>query len=157
MNNTVAPVVTPPSGTANVTGTWNAGGQPYWILNQTGTTVTGSNVFAAFPQDPSISLSFTGTITGTMSGNTFFGPLSGFESSKYPGNAFLAIRPTGVKVFVRPNQYEPGRANITVFNWDHVGTVNVSVSWPLGKAIATAPESQRTGLTPGFAPPPGVL
>ncbi len=27
-------------------------------------------------------------------------------------------RPAGVKVFVRPNQYEAGRANIAVYNWD---------------------------------------
>jgi hypothetical protein len=37
-------------------------------------------------------------------------------------------RPTGVKVFVRPNQYEPGRANIAVYNWDLRNTVDVDVS-----------------------------
>ncbi len=62
-----------------------------------------------------------------MTGNTFYGTVSGFESSEFPGNAFLTTRPTGAKVFVRPNQYEPGRANITIFNWDRVGMVNVSL------------------------------
>ena len=27
---------------------------------------------------------------------------------------------------MRPNQYEPGRANITVYNWDKAATVDVS-------------------------------
>jgi hypothetical protein len=36
--------------------------------------------------------------------------------------------PTGQQVFVRPNEYEPGRANITVFNWSHASTVSVDVS-----------------------------
>ncbi|MGE0128173.1 MAG: right-handed parallel beta-helix repeat-containing protein [Blastocatellales bacterium] len=37
-------------------------------------------------------------------------------------------RPAGVKVFVRPNQYEAGRANITVYNWDLKNQVEVDVS-----------------------------
>jgi len=37
-------------------------------------------------------------------------------------------RPAGVKVFVRPNQYEAGRANITVYNWDLKNHVEVDLS-----------------------------
>ena len=37
-------------------------------------------------------------------------------------------RPTGVEVFVRPNQYEPGRAHITVYNWSKSNAVKVNVS-----------------------------
>jgi uncharacterized protein YkwD len=37
-------------------------------------------------------------------------------------------RPAGVRVFVRPNQFEAGRANITVFNWDLKSQVDVEVS-----------------------------
>jgi len=33
----------------------------------------------------------------------------------------------GTKVFVRPNRYEPGRANIVVYNWDNSGKVAVDV------------------------------
>jgi hypothetical protein len=36
--------------------------------------------------------------------------------------------PKGVDVFVRPNQYEPGRAHIAVLNWDRVPKVNVDLS-----------------------------
>jgi hypothetical protein len=32
-----------------------------------------------------------------------------------------------VKVFVRPNRYEPGRANIVVYNWDNLNQVAVDV------------------------------
>jgi uncharacterized protein YkwD len=37
-------------------------------------------------------------------------------------------RPTGVKIAVRPNQYEQGRANIVVYNWDRQSSVEVDVS-----------------------------
>jgi len=36
--------------------------------------------------------------------------------------------PSGVRVFVRPNRYEPGRAHIAVANWDRVPTVAVDLS-----------------------------
>ena len=36
--------------------------------------------------------------------------------------------PTGSRVFVRPNQYEPGRANIIIYNWARAATVPVDVS-----------------------------
>jgi hypothetical protein len=40
----------------------------------------------------------------------------------------------GTQVFVRPNRYEKGRANIVVYNWDNMETVAVDVSsvLPLG-------------------------
>ena len=41
--------------------------------------------------------------------------------------------PSGVKVFVRPNQYEPGRANIAVFNWDQNPEVRIDLSHVLKK------------------------
>jgi hypothetical protein len=64
----------------------------------------------------------------TMTGNTFYGLISGFSPSSYPTNTYLSSRPTGIVTFVRPNQYEPGRANITVFNWDLAPTVNVDLA-----------------------------
>lgn len=33
-------------------------------------------------------------------------------------NQLLLIKPADPKIFVRPNQYEPGRANITIYNWE---------------------------------------
>jgi hypothetical protein len=41
-------------------------------------------------------------------------------------------RPTGVQVFVRPNRYEAGRANIVVYNWDLKDQVALDVGSVLG-------------------------
>lgn len=43
-------------------------------------------------------------------------------------NINKAALPTGAKVFVRPNKYETGRANITIFNWDKAATVAADIS-----------------------------
>lgn len=36
-------------------------------------------------------------------------------------------QPTGTQVFVRPNRYEPGRAHVIVYNWDHQPSVTVTL------------------------------
>jgi hypothetical protein len=43
-------------------------------------------------------------------------------------STFKAGSPTGVWPFVRPNKYEPGRANILIYNWDMAATVSVDIS-----------------------------
>jgi hypothetical protein len=70
-----------------------------------------------------------------MAHNTFYGllykdgKLTGPETfAKYgEGNVRLAAPLTGQRVFVRPNDYEPGRANITILNWDKADKVDVDV------------------------------
>jgi len=42
-------------------------------------------------------------------------------------STFQSVAPTGVKVFVRANQYEPGRANVIVYNWDRKDSVEVDL------------------------------
>ena len=83
-----------------------------------------------------------------MTGNTLYGSISGFQSSEFPANTYASSRPTGVKVFVRPNHYEPGRANITIYNWDKAATVDVSLAGILAtrRALRAAerPELLRT-------------
>lgn len=64
----------------------------------------------------------------TMTKNTFFGAVSGFSPGSFPDNSYASDRPTGTLTFIRLNQYEPGRANITVFNWDLAPTVNIDLS-----------------------------
>jgi len=64
----------------------------------------------------------------TMTGNTFYGSISGFTQSQYPSNTYYSSRPTGVKVFIRPNAYEAGRVNVTIFNWDNLDSVAVDLS-----------------------------
>jgi hypothetical protein len=87
-----------------------------------------------------------GDLSGhTWSGNTFFGdpaaPAWRYDSSAVttfdgwrtltgladPGT-YAGTAPTGVKLAVRPNQYEPGRANIIVYDWGLQGAVGVDVS-----------------------------
>ena len=45
------------------------------------------------------------------------------DPGTYAGSA-----PTGVKIVLRPNQYEPGRANIIVYNWAQQSAVSVDVA-----------------------------
>ena len=42
-------------------------------------------------------------------------------------STFQPAAPTGVKVFVRANQHEPGRANVIVYNWDRKDSVEVDL------------------------------
>ena len=43
---------------------------------------------------------------------------------------------TGTKIFMRPNRYEKGRADIIVYNWDNLNTVAVDVSSVLSRGDA---------------------
>jgi hypothetical protein len=61
-----------------------------------------------------------------MTGNTLIGQI-GDPFKNIAGNTY-ETKPTGCKVFVRKNAYEEGRANITIFNWDKSGKVDVDVS-----------------------------
>ncbi|MGH7139245.1 MAG: hypothetical protein ACREHD_26160, partial [Pirellulales bacterium] len=37
-------------------------------------------------------------------------------------------KPTGTRVFVRPNLYELGRAHVAIYNWDRAETVEIDLS-----------------------------
>lgn len=41
---------------------------------------------------------------------------------------YVTSAPSGIKVFVRPNKYDSGRANVIVYNWNQASVVNVDVS-----------------------------
>jgi hypothetical protein len=56
---------------------------------------------------------------------------SGFDRE----TQYAVSRPTGVQVFVRPNKYVPGRANIIVYNWNGDGQVALDLT--------------KAGLNPG--------
>ena len=64
-----------------------------------------------------------------MMDNTFIGMIVGFKIDEFGnGNVHIPERPTsGRKIFVRPNKYEPGRAHITIFNWDKSPKVEVDL------------------------------
>jgi hypothetical protein len=87
----------------------------------------------------------TGSWSGmSFSGNTWYGTpgtvewLSDTAAMTYDqwrtstglaaGDTYRAGRPGEQVVFVRPNQYQPGRANVVVYNWSHAGSVSVDLS-----------------------------
>ena len=56
---------------------------------------------------------------------------------------------TGTRVFLQPNRYEPGRANITVFNWDQLPFVVVD----FGASMATGTVYEVRNAQDFFAAP----
>jgi hypothetical protein len=77
-----------------------------------------------------------------IAGNVFFGETSfrarggakvegaGFQRS-FPANTYYGGGfglPRGVAAFLRPNQYEPGRAHLIIYNWDHLPEVLIDVT-----------------------------
>ena len=48
------------------------------------------------------------------------------------GSRYRESPAQGVKVIVRPNRYEPGRAHVIVYNWDKKGAVEVDLRHVLG-------------------------
>jgi hypothetical protein len=63
---------------------------------------------------------------------------SGWQSATgYDQNSsYMVGNLSGTKVFVRPNRYEAGRANIVVYNWDNLNSVSVDVSSVLAPGAA---------------------
>src|SRR5712692_7472820 len=73
-----------------------------------------------------------GNANVTMTGNSFYtsvvNPISTSIQSLFPSNTYSTSRPTAARIFVRPNQYEPGRANITIVNWGSAASLSVNLS-----------------------------
>jgi hypothetical protein len=67
-------------------------------------------------------------VDAKVTGNTFVGKVEGCSKQDFPENEFLTARPAGVKVFVRSNKYEPGRAHVCIFNWDRKDQVEVDIA-----------------------------
>jgi hypothetical protein len=73
---------------------------------------------------------------GLVQNNKLYGPYGyGTLPAQYPNNRYMTARPTATVVRVRPNQYEPGRAHVVIYNW------------PLATHVAVSLE--KTGLRPG--------
>jgi hypothetical protein len=76
--------------------------------------------------------------SGEIRGNFLLGYVDPILPNLYPDNEYRHVpngnfpppemRPTGTRVFVRPNRYEPGRAHIAVFNWDNLSSVDLDLS-----------------------------
>jgi hypothetical protein len=112
-------------------------------------TVTGNTIYGR-GSDTLVRLrpNGVGTSAYQWNNNTYYGGSSTPFGRDYSNNytfsgwrsatgldqnsTYTSGQPTGVRVFVRANQYESGRANITVYNWDRQSTVSVDVSGVLG-------------------------
>jgi len=81
---------------------------------------------------------------GTVSGNTMYSAY-GVQSlpTSFVNNTFLAAAPTSTVIRVRPNRYEPGRANIAVYNWRDQPDVQVDLA-QAGLAVGQAFEIRDT-------------
>lgn len=91
-----------------------------------------------------VTLMLTGWQTTNVTGNMFVGPLSlsGIGAWNWGGNSYYKSTqpsadsgspasgsyPTGVRVLVRPNKYEQGRAHILILNFDKASSVSVDLS-----------------------------
>ncbi|HYK42131.1 MAG TPA: hypothetical protein VE007_07045, partial [Thermoanaerobaculia bacterium] len=86
----------------------------------------------------------------TMTGNSFYSVVPDGIKTSYPANAYVTgSNPSTARVFVRPNQYEPGRANITVINWSKAATVPVDLS----SILAPGATFEIRNAQSFFAPP----
>jgi hypothetical protein len=63
----------------------------------------------------------------TFANNFVWGDTDGFSTRSFSDNTSLSDRPEGVRIFVRPNAYEEGRANIVVLNFEGRESVSVDV------------------------------
>jgi hypothetical protein len=66
----------------------------------------------------------TGAVQGIGCSFSSWQQQTGFDSS----SSYTFGRPSGLKVVVRPNAYQAGRATIANYNWDQLPAVNVSLS-----------------------------
>ncbi len=85
-----------------------------------------------------LSCDFDGVMVDlTMTGNRFVRDVGGIDPAAYPQNVYFgSTKPSGTFVYVRPNAYEPGRANITVLNWDRASFVDVDLGGILASGTA---------------------
>ncbi len=103
--------------------------------------VVTQNVFAHGPQRTALEINHCQDIV--VSGNLLFGKASFLpmaEAGEVQGAAFRAefpanqyygddlAPPSGLSAFLRPNQYEPRRAHLIVYNWDRRETVFIDLS-----------------------------
>lgn len=94
---------------------------------------------------PGSMVGVTGSTGGfSWSANSYYGNSSAaewlWESNRYTfgswrtatgfgrSDTYRGAQPSGVTMVLRPNQYEPGRANIAVYNWSAAATASVDLS-----------------------------
>lgn len=114
----------------------NLGGRPDLFIG--GTSATGIDVEQNYTyrndggQTLAMGLGSATNGTLTLRDNYLVGTTSftTWTSITQSGNTTISLsaKPSGTRVFVRPNRYEAGRANVIVYNWSNAGSVSVDLS-----------------------------
>lgn len=87
-----------------------------------------------------------------MAQNTILGfGIPGISALGRMGNDFLAFKPQEPKIFVRPNQFESGRANITIYNWAKSDQVSISAAALKGVQIKAGDKYELHNVQDFFA------
>lgn len=127
-----------------VTGNYFAGGGPALRLGRwEPTTFTGNTIFSRNGLLWAISGVPNSQSSSLWNSNSYYdeGPNEEFrlrgEAHNFAAwqrtsrldedSRFTTGRPTGTRVFLRPNKYEPGRAHITVYNWNNANSLNIDI------------------------------
>ncbi len=96
-----------------------------------------NNYIAGFGNGHAVQLGYWDNFTASScAGNTFHGghPVHGiarpYARQQCPAstNAYLSAVPAANAVFVRPNQYERGRAHVVIYNWQNLAAVSVNLA-----------------------------
>ena len=136
------------------------------VMNNWTIAAVAGNVFAAQTEDYIVSLNQTQVTLATAwndnsysrsgAGGDFLGNSTEYDFYAWQSNtgydthsSYSVAKLTGTKVFVRPNRYEAGRANITVYNWDNLSHVAVDVS----SALVPGAAYEVRNAQDFFAPP----
>jgi len=114
------------------------------INNWTIAAISG-NLFGAQPSNNVLTVNQQAPLAAAWNGNTYAAPPAGNggllvnsltlgfsnwqSGTGYDLNStYQAANLSGTKIFIRPNWYEAGRANLIVYNWDNQANVAVDVS-----------------------------
>jgi hypothetical protein len=111
------------------------------LWNWNSLTFTGNTVYTLNTLDVMLTTGGGSVANYTMNNNRYFGSgkfrfngtnqsFAGWKSAtgKDAASTYTAGAPTGLWTIVRPNKYETGRGNITIYNWDLKASVDVDVS-----------------------------
>jgi hypothetical protein len=102
-------------------------GRAVWLGSTGGCenmTVTGNY----FVIESGNAVRIAGNCRPAMTENTIVGTTINLNPEDMAQNTYYNEKPEGVRVFVRPNRFELGRANIVIYNWDHKDLISVDVA-----------------------------
>lgn len=119
------------------------GGAPVLVANEWETVVLTGNTLVGLQTLVSLGLPTNVTTAAYQWNHNTYAECSNATPFKFQGqrfdlagwksatgldqNSLFQKKLNGTQIFIRPNQYEPGRANIAVYNWDRAETVAVDL------------------------------